>query len=158
MRRNEWEDHRKGIIRDIVYRGTPIRQVAQKFNVSISSVTRHLKAWGVSLPLHLCGFPRQCNWYMYKKHACKKLPSALRNCNRSTMVSLYAVHTQYEIAKIFNVSSYYITMALDYHCIGKRSREEAYRAFAAINTGVIPPASRRYSPARSSSQGSVYHS
>ena len=128
MKRINWDGIRKAVIREVVYRGVPIEEVAQRYGVHERSITRRLKVWGVHLPLHLCRFPRRANWYYHKQRVGHNLPKELRDYNRSDLASLYAMHTQEELARMFCVSRYHVRNALDYHCIKQRTRKEVFDA------------------------------
>lgn len=123
MKRTNWGVIRKSVIRDIVYKGVAIDQVAKRYGVTCTCITRRLKAWGVHLPLHLCGFPRRTDWFLKKGRLGENLPKLLKDYNRSDLAALYAVHTVAELSRILNVSRYHVKNALDYHCISTIRKE-----------------------------------
>lgn len=117
-------DHRKLIIKSVVYDGIPVNTVASNLGVGRDTVFRALKRWNVSFPLHLCKYPRGANWFAYK--AKLSLPDRLKDLNRSRIVKHYESMTQTDLAQRLGVSRRMVDRLLDYHCIPKRTAKENY--------------------------------
>lgn len=117
-------EHRRHIIKSVVYDGISVDDVAEELGVGRDTVFRALKRWGVSFPVHLCGFPRSANWFRYKSRL--SLPDKLKKLNRSEIEELYRTMTQTELADRLMVSRRAVDRMLDYHCIPKRTAKENY--------------------------------
>ncbi|MFA5375960.1 MAG: hypothetical protein WC455_09475 [Dehalococcoidia bacterium] len=128
MRRKGLESSRRDIIRGVVYEGVSINDMADRYGVDRTTISRNLSSWGVSIPVHLSGFPQYSGWFELKQKAAKNLPAHVRNMNRSSLVEFYSNKTREDFCRILNISTWMFDRTLEYHCIKKRSRKEGAHA------------------------------
>ena len=114
----------KTIIRNLVYGFVSIRELADRYEMSYSTMYKAIKRWNIDPPYDLT-WPKGVGWQWAKNRL--PVPNSIKEINRSKFSHLYRNHTQSEIAARFGVTRKTILQALKYHCIKRRNHKEAHQ-------------------------------
>ena len=124
MIRKDLSIDRRTIIRDLIYAFISIRELADLYETSYSTMYKTIKRWRIAPPYDLT-WPKGVGWQWAKNRL--PVPNSLKDINRSEFSHLYRTHTQTELAERFDVTRKTIQRALKYHCIKRRSPKESHQ-------------------------------
>jgi transposase-like protein len=116
--RYELEEHKKDIVRKVVYEGHSLRRIREEYNCSLGVLSKYLIHWQVALPR---------GRYAFEMRQALFVPERLRRINRSVLLNMYKDSSMAILAKELGYSRHTIRKMLEYHCIPLRDRSQIYR-------------------------------